>query len=109
MNGRSLEFPRQELVFQGQGSGFCLPLKRNCSITPAGLFWAYGLIAFVTTGMATALAVMGAWPVLSFAGAELVALGIAFVLNGRRLEIGRHLHEQARRDLADELNRRLRN
>lgn len=101
---------------------------------------------------------------LPFAGAELAALGIAFVLNGRhaadyerldldvgrllvevceaesihrnefnpacasvqvadegrsvrllletpgrRLEIGRHLHEQARRDLADELNRRLRN
>jgi uncharacterized membrane protein len=164
MNGWSQEFPRQELVFQGQGSGFCLLLKRNCSISPTGLLVAYGLIAFVTTGIAAAMAVMGAWLVLPFAGAEIVGLAIAFVMNGRhaadyerieldrdrllvevgeadsvfrhefnparasvlvagkghdvrvlleapgrRLEIGRHLQEQARLDLADQLNRRLRN
>ena len=164
MNDWSQEFPRQELVFQGPGTGICLLLKRNCSITPAGLMWAYGLIAVVTMAIATALAVMGAWPVLPFAGVEIVGLGIAFVLNGRhaadyerieldkgrlmvevsesdsvrrhefiparasvliaaeghgvrvlletpgrRLEIGRHLQEQARLDLAGELNKRLRN
>jgi uncharacterized membrane protein len=165
MNAWSQEFPRQELVFHGRGAGFCLLLKRNCSISPAGLVWAYGLIAIMTMAIATALAVMGAWPVLPFAGVEIVALGIAFFLNGRhaadyerieldrgrlvvevgesdsvrrhefnparasvvvageghgvrvlldekpgrRLEIGRHLQEQARLDLAGELTKRLRN
>ena len=126
--------------------------------------WAYGLIAVVTMAIVTALAGMGAWPVLPFAGVEIVGLGIAFVLNGRhaadyerieldqgrlmvevsesdsvrrdefnparagvliadeghgvrvlletpgrRLEIGRHLQDQARLDLAGELNKRLRN
>src|SRR4051812_48215066 len=83
MDAWSQEIPRQELVFHGQGSGFCLLLKRNCSITPAGLMWAYGLIAGVTITIAATLAVMGAWPVLPFAGVEILGLGIAFVLNGR--------------------------
>ena len=165
MDAWSQEFPRQELVFQGRGAGFCLLLKRNCSITPAGLMCAYGLIAIMTMAIATALAVMGAWPILPFAGVEIVGLGIAFLMNGRhaadyerielesgrlvvevgeshsvrrhefnrarasvmvagqghgvrvlldekpgrRVEIGRHLQEQARLDLAGELTKRLRN
>ena len=164
MNGWSQEFPRRELAFQGQGSGFSLLLKRNCSISPSGLLWAYGLIAFVTLGIAAFMAMLGAWMVLPFAGIELLCLGIAFVMNGlhaadyeqiqfgdgrltvevreldsirrhdfnpdrarvklagegfgtrvvlesagRSLEIGRHLHQEARLDLAGELNRRLRN
>ncbi len=52
MNGWSHEFPRQELAFSGQGTGFCLLLKRNCSISPAGLMADYGLIVLVTTGIA---------------------------------------------------------
>lgn len=164
MNGWIEEFPRQELVFHGQGAGFRLLLKRNCSISPAGLTKAYGLIALVTMGIAGVLASLGAWPVLPFAGLEIALLGIAFVMNGRhaadyerielegsrlvvevcesdsvrrhettpvltrvrvseegratrillempdgRVEIGRHLHAQARRELAGELDKRLRN
>ena len=164
MNGWNQEFPRQELAFQGQGPGFSLLLKRNCSISPAGLVLVFGLIAIVTLGIAAAFAAMGAWMVLPFAGIEIVGLGIAFALNGRyagdyeriqlgegclmvevcesdsvrrhelnparasvmvagegrslrvllgapgrNLEIGRHLHEQARLALAGELTRRLRN
>ena len=164
MKGWSQEFPRRELAFQGQGSGFNLLLKRNCSISPAGLFAVYGAIAVVTLGIAAAFAALGAWMVLPFAGIEIVGLGIAFALNGRHagdyeriqlgegrlmvevcesdsvhrhefnparamvrvaevgrssrvllqvrgrsLEIGRHLHERARLDLAGELKRRLRN
>ena len=164
MNGWIQEIPRRELAFQGQGSGFSLLLKRNCSISPAGLLWVYGLIAAVTLGIAAVFAALGAWVILPFAGIEVVALGIAFALNGRHaadyerirldgdsltvevcesdsvrrhefnparasvmvagagrgmrvmlespgrsLEIGRHLHERARLDLAGELNRRLRN
>ena len=164
MNGWSQEIPRQELAFQGQGSGFSLLLKRNCSISPSGLIRVYGLIAVVTLGIAGAFAALGAWMILPFAGIEIVALGIAFALNGRHagdyerirlgegglevevceadsvrrhrfgavhasvkvagegpsmrvllgvpgqsLEIGRHLEEQARLELAGELKRRLRN
>lgn len=164
MNGWIQETPRQEIAFQGQGPEFSLLLKRNCSISPARLLWVYGLVAAVTLGIAAAFAALGAWVILPFAGVELVALGIAFAVNGRHaadyeriqleagrltvevcesdsirrhefnparasvmvagagrgrrvmlassgrsLEIGRHLHEQARLDLAGELNRRLRN
>ena len=164
MNGWSQEFPRQELAFQGQGSGFSLLLKRNCSISPAGLMLMFGAIAIVTLGIAAVFAAIGAWLILPFAGIEVMGLGIAFVLNGRHaadyerirleegrlmvevcesdsirrheldparasvmvagegrsmrvllkapgrsLEIGRHLHERARLDLAGELKRRLRN
>ena len=164
MNGWSQEIPRQELAFQGQGSGFSLLLKRNCSISPSGLLWAFGWIAVVTMGIAAAFAAVGAWVILPFAGIEIVALGIAFGINarhagdyeriqlgegsvkvevcesdsirchefnaawasvkvagegssmrvllgvpGRSLEIGRHLQEQARLDLAGELAKRLRN
>lgn len=164
MNAWAQEFPRRELAFQGQGPGFSLLLKRNCSISPSGLLRVYGLIAFVTIGIAAAFAALGAWLILPFAGIEIVCLGVAFVLHGRhaadyerielaedgltvevcvadevrrdrlnpavarvdvvgeagakkvmlglpgrRLEVGRHLHEQARLDLAAELKRRLRN
>lgn len=164
MNGWSQEFPCRELAYQGQGSGFSLLLKRNCSISPSGLAWTFGLIALVTVGIAVFFATLGAWMVLPFAGIELTCLGIAFLMNGRHaadyeriqldegrllievreldsmrchefnpaqasvklagkglsarvvlaapgrsLEIGRHLHPQARLDLAGELNRRLRN
>jgi len=164
MNTWSQEFARQDLVFRGQGSGFSLLLKRNCSISPSGLMLVYGLIVIVTMGIAAGFAALGAWLILPFAGIEVAGLGIAFVLNGRhaadyeriqlgggrlvvevcesdkvrchefnparasvrvagegrsmrvllevpgrRLEIGRHLHEQARAALADELTRRLRN
>ena len=164
MNAWSQEFPRRELAFQGQGQDFSLLLKRNCSISPSGLFRVYGLIAIVTIGIAAAFAALGAWLILPFAGIEIVCLGIAFVLHGRhaadyerielaeggltvevceadavrrhefnpararvqlsgegggtrvllqapggRLEIGRHLHEQARLELAGELMKRLRN
>ena len=37
MNGWIQETPRQEIAFQGQGTGFSLRLKRNCSISPARL------------------------------------------------------------------------
>ena len=98
MNGWSQEFPRQELAFQGQGSGFSLLLKRNCSISPSGLMLVFGMIAVVTLGIAAVFAALGAWLVLPFAGIEIVGLAAAFAL-----------HEQARLALAGELKRRLRN
>ena len=84
MNDWIQETPRREFAFQGQGSGFSLLLKRNCSISPAGLLWVYGLIAAVTLGIAAVFAALGAWVILPFAGVEIVALGVAFAVNGRR-------------------------
>ena len=159
-----MDYPRQELAFRSQAEGFDLLLKRNCSISPAGLALAYAVIAFVSVLIATVFAMLGAWLVVPFAGLELVLLGIAFAVNGRhaadyerialgaggltvevcvsdtvrrhefdparasvkldwegrsarvvlqsagcKLEIGRHLHQQARRELAGELGARLRN
>lgn len=83
MNGWSQEIPCQKLAFHGQGPGFSLLLKRNCSISPRGLMWVYGVIAMVTMGIAAAFAAFGAWMILPFAGIEVVGLGIAFALNGR--------------------------
>ncbi len=83
MNGWSQEIPRQYLAFQRQGSGFSLLLKRNCSITPSGLLWVYGVIAVATMGIAAAFAALGAWMILPFAGIEILALGVAFAWNGR--------------------------
>lgn len=94
MNGWNQDDPRQELEFRGQGSGFSVLLKRNCSISPSGLLWAYGSIAVVTLGIAAGFAALGAWMILPFAGIEILALGIAFALNGRhagdyeRIEFG---------------------
>ena len=85
MNGWNQDYTHQELEFQGQGSGFSVLLKRNCSISPFGLLWAYGLIAVVTIGIAAAFAALGAWVILPFAGIEVLTLGIAFALNGRHL------------------------
>ena len=70
MNGWSQEFPRQDLVFRGQGPGFSLLLKRNCSISPSGLMLVYGLIVIVTMGIAGGFAALGAWLILPFAGIE---------------------------------------
>ncbi len=58
-------------------------LKRNCSISPAGLWGVFAVIALVTLGIGTGFAYFGAWLILPFAGLELLVLGIAFVAAGR--------------------------
>ena len=87
----------------GRGPGFSLLVKRNCSISPHGLLRVFALFACVAIGIATAFALLGAWLILPFAGLEIVALGAAFLLNGRhaadyeRIELagGRLTVEQA--------------
>lgn len=67
----------------GRGAGFSLLVKRNCSISPNGLLRVFALLACVAIGVASAFALLGAWLILPFAGLEIVALGVAFLLNGR--------------------------
>lgn len=73
----------RELAFQGTDSGFRVVLKRNCSISPAALLKVFLLFALVSIGIGAGFAYAGAWMILPFAGIEVAALGLAFLLNGR--------------------------
>lgn len=152
-----------EQMFTGQAHAFSLLLKRNCSISPAGLWRVFALIALMTLGIATGFACFGAWLILPFAGLELMVLAGTFLVVGRHatdceqiefsarqvrvevrdsertavhqfdplrsevvlgeghggvrvwlrardtlLEVGRHMDEASRAELATELRRRLR-
>jgi uncharacterized membrane protein len=87
--------PRHELAFLGQADEFRLLIKRNCSISPAGLFRVFALLALATLGIGAGFAAAGAWLVMPFAGLEVLALGLAFLINGRhaadyeRIELAR--------------------
>jgi len=59
-------------------------LEPNCSLTSHAVFLLYLTILAVSLPVATACAMVGFWPVLPFAGAELLAFAIALQLNLRR-------------------------
>ena len=52
--------------------------KPNCSLSPAGTLLAFSIISLISLLIAFAFLLIGAWPVLPFAGAELLALGYCF-------------------------------
>jgi uncharacterized membrane protein len=61
-----------------------LILKRNCSMSPAGLAMAFAALAAVTLAIGVGFALVGAWLVLPFAGLEVLMLGAAFFVYARR-------------------------
>lgn len=63
--------------------GLDLTFKRNCSISPRDLLCVLAFAMCVSLGIAVAFACFGAWPVLPFAGIEMLALATAFYLNGQ--------------------------
>jgi uncharacterized membrane protein len=64
---------------------FCVLIyKPNCSMSPAGLALAFAALALVTLAIGTGFALAGAWPVLPFAGLEVVALATAFFAYARQ-------------------------
>lgn len=71
------------LPFRDGIAGFSLTLKRNCSISPAGLAGVFAALALLAIAIGVAFALAGAWLVLPFAGLEALLLGIAFVLTAR--------------------------
>jgi uncharacterized membrane protein len=79
----SLELPRRELAFREESRGFTLTLKRNCSISPAGLACVFAALAIAALAIATGFALLGAWLILPFAGLEVLLLGAAFMLQAR--------------------------
>lgn len=78
-----METAHPERVFTRQAHGFGLLLKRNCSISPSGLWRVFAAIALVTLGIGIGFACFGAWLILPFAGLELLVLAAAFVVVGR--------------------------
>lgn len=75
--------PQRERVLPAPQSGFDIVLKRNCSISPAGLLRVFVLLALGSLGIAAGFALAGAWLILPFAGLEVLMLGAAFVINAR--------------------------
>jgi uncharacterized membrane protein len=76
--------PARELPFRDGNAGFSLTLKRNCSISPAGLAGVFAALALVVLAIGAGFAIAGAWLVLPFAGLEVLLLGAAYVLYARR-------------------------
>jgi len=66
-----------------QGQNIHWFLKRNCSVTPAQLGWLYASLCVVSLGIGAVFWFQGALLVLPFAGAELVAVGVAFLAYAR--------------------------
>ncbi len=77
------DIPRRELRFEDRASGFRLLLRRNCSISPAGLMKVFAMLALASVGIASAFAALGAWMILPFAGLEVLLLGAAFAVTAR--------------------------
>jgi uncharacterized membrane protein len=75
--------PQRELAFREEHGGFSLVLKRNCSISPAGLACVFVALAVAVLAIGTGFAIAGAWLILPFAGLEVLMLGTAFVLQAR--------------------------
>ena len=59
-------------------AGFSLVARRNNSLGPGGRLGVFAFMFVVSVGIAAAFAVMGAWPILPFAGLEMLVLYLAF-------------------------------
>ena len=96
----SLESPganvRRELPFREDKRGFSLTLKRNCSISPAGLACVFAALAIAVLAIGTGFALLGAWLILPFAGLEVLLLAGAFLLQAH------HATDYERIELADD-------
>ena len=65
-------------------AGFTRVARRNNSLSSTGRLLAFGFIFVVSVGIAVAFAIIGAWPILPFAGLEMLVLCLAFRAIGRR-------------------------
>ncbi|MEO8063760.1 MAG: DUF2244 domain-containing protein [Pseudomonadota bacterium] len=64
-----------------------IDLAPHCSLTPRGAALFFGLVCLVTIGIAIVFTVLGFWPVLPFAGGEMLLLAWALKSSmDRRLE-----------------------
>ncbi len=63
---------------------YTLTAKRNNSLSTSGRYLVFGFIFVVSFGISLAFAAFGAWPVLPFAGLEMLVLFLAFRYIDRR-------------------------
>ncbi len=61
-----------------------IDLRPHCSLSPRGALMFFGSVCVVTLGVAGAATALGYWPVLPFAGAEMLLLGWALHSNMQR-------------------------
>ena len=69
-------------------------LKRNCSVTPAQLGWSYVSLCVLSLGIGIFFWFQGAKLILPFAGAELAAVGVAFMVYARHATDGEKISLQ---------------
>lgn len=72
-------------------------LKRNCSVTPAQLGWLYASLCVVSVAIGAFFWYQGAVLILPFAGIELAAVGVAFLLYARHSGDGERISLKGRR------------
>jgi uncharacterized membrane protein len=72
------------LPFRDGNAGFSVILKRNCSISPAGLAGVFVALALLVLVIGAGFAIAGAWLVLPFAGLEVALLVAAYLAYARR-------------------------
>jgi uncharacterized membrane protein len=66
------------LAVTAGAAGFSFTARRNCSLTTRERHLALGLIYAVSLAIGSAFALLGAWPILPFAGLEMAAVCLAF-------------------------------
>ena len=66
-------------------------LRRNCSIRPTQLGWLYASICALSLGIGAAFWSIGAPFVIPFAGLEVMALGLAFILYAQHAADGERI------------------
>lgn len=73
-----------ELVSDPAGSDSRWVIRPNQSLSWRAVLRVYALIAVCLLGISVAFVLKGFWPVLPFAGLELLMLGVAFYLSSAR-------------------------
>lgn len=75
---------------------YSVTARPNCSLSPAGTLCAFSIIAMVTLAVSCGFALLGAWPILPFAGLELIVLWLCF------RHVWRHAHDYERLTIDDD-------
>lgn len=57
---------------------YSVTVRPNCSLSPAGTLRVFSVIVLISLSFSLVFVLIGAWPVLLFCGAELLALGYCF-------------------------------
>ncbi len=77
-----------------QGKNIQWFLRRNCAVTPAQLGWFYLSLCVVSLGVGAVFWFHGAVLVFPFAWAELLAVGVSFLLYARHATDGERIYLQ---------------